>query len=394
MARTMVSKGADGDLVPFLRGILTQSLVKAGLSFDDAYGMAQAVRAELKDVAEISSDRLRDRVAELLDEQFGQELSDLYRTKPAAESDILVNTPVRSEAFSVGVLSRSLGACAIEPSAALLAAHAVHAALKRSRRKEIDHKSLRRIIYRCLREVCSPKLADRYLSWRRFENSGEPLIILLGGVTGSGKSTISTQLSYRLDIARTQSTDMIREIIRSYITLEVAPTLKYSSFEAWRGLPHPKKTDEIDDPVVTGFLSQFNVVKPALDAAVARASLERERLILEGVHVVPTELDLEAAAETGIVLPVMIAVTKKKTLRLRLKRRARENLQRDAQKYLDHIDEIWELQSYLLSAADAAGIAIIQNLHLETTIQELLEVLSRMITRRFPANPKKMDWEA
>ena len=70
MARTMVGKGSDGDQVPFLRGILTQSLVKAGLSFDDAYGLAQAVRAELKEVPEISSEALRDRVAELLAERF------------------------------------------------------------------------------------------------------------------------------------------------------------------------------------------------------------------------------------------------------------------------------------------------------------------------------------
>ena len=82
----------------------------------------------------------------------------------------------------------------------------------------------------------------------------------------------------------------------------------------------------MDNPVVTGFLSQFSVVKPALDAAVARAVQEREHVILEGVHVLPTELDLESPAESGIVLPVMVAITEKKTLRARLKRRGRGRL--------------------------------------------------------------------
>jgi 2-phosphoglycerate kinase len=46
MAKTSVYKEPDGDLTPFLRGILTQSLVNAGLSFEDAYQLAQDVRNE------------------------------------------------------------------------------------------------------------------------------------------------------------------------------------------------------------------------------------------------------------------------------------------------------------------------------------------------------------
>lgn len=405
MARTMVSTGSEPDHVPFLRGILTQSLCKAGLSFEDAYAMADLVKAELKDVAEISSDQLRDRVAEKLVAQYGKERLGVYLTNPTAEADVIVHWPARSEAFSVGVLTRSLEACCIERWVASAAIQAVQEELRGAGTREINYKKLLRLIYESLRDNASPKLANRYLSWQRFVNSGDPMILLLGGITGSGKSTISTELSYRLDIPRTQSTDMIREIIRSYITLEVAPTLQYSTFEAWRGLPNLESGTsgsrarsllfrKGEGRVVTGFLTQFNVVKPALDAALARAAQEREHLILEGVHVVPTELDLERAAETGVVLPVMIAMTNKKTLRARFERRGREQSERGAQRYLDHLDEIWELQSYLLSAADSANIPIIQNDHMEDTIQELLEILSRLVVKRYPAKPDEMDWGA
>ena len=140
------------------------------------------------------------------------------------------------------MLARSLVASAIRPEVASVAAQRIHDELRNSGTHAIDTDELCRFIYENLKEHGSQKQADRFLSWRRFQDSGCPLILLLGGVTGSGKSTIATELSYRLDIARTQSTDMIREIIRSYITLEVAPTLQYSSFQAWQGLPTPSKT--------------------------------------------------------------------------------------------------------------------------------------------------------
>ena len=56
------------------------------------------------------------------------------------------------------------------------------------------------------------------------------------------------------------------------------------------------------------------------------------------------------------------------------------------------MDEIWELQSYLLSEADAAGTVIIQNEKVERTIQEMLSELSRTITKRFPPDLSSVEW--
>lgn len=389
MARTMVYRIDGSDEVPFLRGILTRSLVKAGLQFDDAYGLAQAVRSDLKDVARISTDELSERIGRHLEARFGPTHGVVLHSGPEATPDITVVTPARSLPFSVGVMTHSLVACAIPAGTATAAAQQIQEQLKQQGVKEIGTEALSHRIYSSLASLGSRRVADRYLSWHQFRQSGRPLILLLGGVTGSGKSTIATELNFRLDVARTQSTDMIREIIRSYITLEVAPTLQYSSFEAWRGLPavDSKGRRATDNPVVTGFLSQLSVVKPAVDAAIARAVQEQEHLILEGVHVVPSELELESASQSGIVLPVMIATTDKKVLRSRLKRRGRDKNRRGAKRYVDHVDEIWELQSHLLSAADAAGVSIIQNVRVESTIKEMMLELSNVVENTFPPDP-------
>lgn len=326
MAKTVVIKGPDGDRVPFFRGILVQSLVNSGLAFDDAYALAQTIRDGLKDLPEISSVELRERVAEQLGQKLGSAARTAYENKPQTKPDIIVHKPDRSEIFSVGLLTRSLEACSLSPKIAMESARTVYGALEAGDHREISEDALRGIIYDCLAHEFSQDAAHRYLSWSRFAASGKPLILLLGGVSGSGKSTIAAELAYRLSIPGTQSTDFMREIIRSYLPAEVVPTLMYSSFEAWRGLPFPRdaQSAELENPVITGFLSQLNTLGPALRATVARSLKEERDVILEGVHVVPNHMDLKEAIEQAVTVPMMLATTKKESLRQHLKSRGRE----------------------------------------------------------------------
>jgi 2-phosphoglycerate kinase len=384
MAKLVVIKDPEGDRSPFLRGILVQSLVNAGLGFADAYQLAQSVRNELQERQEISSTDLRTRVAELLEQRYGSQQRERYVSKPDSGPGIIVHTPTRSSPFSMGVLAHSLETCAIPPEMAMEGARKVLAKLRKTGHREVDHKALRRIIYRCLREHCSQVAAERYLSWRRFENSGMPLIILIGGTTGSGKSVISSELAYRLDISRHQSTDMMREIIRAYLSAQMVPTLEYSSFEAWRGLPGADGGPAIENPVVAGFLAQFSAMKLALEAAIERAVEERHHLILEGVHVIPTELNLDYEAGRAVVIPVMLASMKRDVLCKQLERREREESTRKVSRYLERIDAIWELQSWLLDEADRAGIAIIESTTIEETVRAVLDLVIAGIMEQFP----------
>lgn len=395
MAKLIVIKKPEGDRSPFLRGVLVQSLVNAGLDFDVAYEMAQAIRDDLKDRQEIESTELRTRVAELLEDRHGSDVRKLYAAGSNNEPGIIVHTPTRSAAFSAGILARSLETCAIPPETAMQGARDVYANLRKTGHLEIDHKALRRVIYRCLREHCSQEAADRYLSWRRFENSGIPLILLIGGTSGSGKSTIASELAYRLDISSHQSTDMMREIIRSYLSPQMVPTLGYSSFEAWRGLPGSADDTgpAIDNPVITGFLSQFGAMKLALEATIGRAIEEGQHLILEGVHVVPTELELDVKRDEAVIIPIMLASINKKSLLKQLKRRGREKNRRQASDYTKNLDSIWELQSWLLNDADRAGIRIIENGYVEDTVRAALDIVIGELMKRFPAQPDDAVWD-
>ena len=260
MAKLIVITEPGRDRVPFLRGILVQSLRAAGLSFEDAYATAQRVREVLGGKRAVTTSELKTCVARQLETGFSREVRRSYETGSDRAQEIIVRSQRRESPFSVGILTRSLEACAIDRESAREVARRVREAVQESGRSAIDLPALRRLIHEMLRQFCSEAAADCYLSRRRFEASGDPLIILVGGATGTGKSTVSSALAYRLDIVRTQSTDMMREIIRSYLAPHVVPTLGYSSFEAWRGLPALNATARkrvTDNPMIAGFLAQF-----------------------------------------------------------------------------------------------------------------------------------------
>ena len=88
-------------------------------------------------------------------------------------------------------------------------------------------------------------MSDRY---RQLEELDVPLVMLIGGATGTGKSTVATEIAYRLRITRLTSTDSIRQTMRAFFSREFMPTVHYSSFGAGAALP------DADDPLVAGFL--------------------------------------------------------------------------------------------------------------------------------------------
>ena len=136
-----------------------------------------------------------------------------------------------------------------------------------------------------LTEIAGDRYAKNFLRWREVEKLDVPLVILIGGATGVGKSTIATQLAARLGIVRFVATDAIREVMRSMFSPELMPTLHTSSFEADAALREPPTRSA--DPLIVGFREQTAAVAVGIDALIERAALEGTSIIIEGAHVVP-----------------------------------------------------------------------------------------------------------
>ena len=392
--KSIVVISPQGGKVPFLRGILVQSLVAAGLSFEDAYATAQRVREVIAPVNEIDTSSLRGHIGELLEQEFGAAVRRAYESSQEQNREVVVRTPSRETPFSVGILSRYLEGCAIGREQALHGARGVQDVLRRRGETVIDSKQLRRVIFDTLKRESSNAAADRFLSRCHFEASRQPLVILIGGASGAGKSTVSAELAYRLEISRTQSTDIIREIVRCYLAPHVVPTFRYSSFTAWRGLPGVEASaDEpgSDNLLVTGFLTQAGALKAGLQATIARAVKEHQDLIVDGVHVLPSQLDLSELEHKAVLIPITLAVTTRERLALQLGRRNREQRDRRSSRHQEHLSAIWDIQSYLLEQAEKHRIPVVLNWNVDDTVQRILERVMQGIAERFPPDRAALD---
>ena len=74
---------------------------------------------------------------------------------------------------------------------------------------------------------------------------------------------------------------------------------------------------------------------------------------------------------------------KRKQLHQRIRGRGRDAPQRRSERYLKHFDEIWRLQSYLLSGANKSGIPIVVNGDKEAVFSEIMRHVIEVLEKDF-----------
>jgi len=386
MARPIVVQPDEQTRVPFLRGILTRSLQKAGLTFEESYRVASAVRDGLSSHGEITTGHLRTLVLSHL-EALGPEVVSRYQNPSRPVATIIVESPEDGPTpYSRGRHSQDLLAAGLTADDAVAITDQLYVGLLTRRRSHISSDELRALTYDHIDTTLGFEAAQRYNVWQEFMDDSRPLVVLIGGAVGCGKSTIATELAHRLQIVRTQSSDMLREVMRTMISSRLLPILHESTYTAWTGLPRVQagETEVRSDPppgeadiklLNEGFLSQSELVSVASDAVLRRAIQERVSIIVEGVHVHPSFARLIPEDSDAIVVHVMLAVLRKKKLKARIKGRGRQTPDRRAERYLTNFEAIWEIQSALLDEADRLGVPIVENDDKEVAVNEVVQVI-------------------
>ena len=383
--KTIVVNKRENEEVPFLRGILIRSLLDTGLSFEDAYEMATTVRDELASTKRITSEELQQRVSVLLRKLVDKEALDQYNSPSVTPSRILVSSLSGTQiAFSRARHARYLQSTGFKEEKAEHITELIFAQLIAAGITSITTRELGYLTYRCLQQEVGKKSAKRYLVWTEFQNSSRPLVLLIGGTVAAGKSTIATEIAHLLEIVRIQSTDMLREVMRMMVPKRLLPVLHTSSFNAWKTLPiQDKKDRDWDQLVAEGYRSQAELLAVPCEAILQRAVEESVPVILEGVHVHPGLLERAPLDADVIKVHVMLAVLKSKKLKSRLRGRGIEVPQRRAERYLNSLDAIWSLQSYLLSEADRCDIPIITTEDREKALLQIIQQVNAELARHF-----------
>jgi 2-phosphoglycerate kinase len=270
-------------------------------------------------------------------------------------------------------MASSIMATGLAPARAFHVAEVIEERLDDSGQTSISQSELTELARAVLRDEVGDRYAESYAKWQMVNRLDIPLVILLGGATGVGKSTIATMLASRLGITRVIPTDAIREVMRSLFTEDIFPTLHTSSFDAARLVRHPLTRSA--DPVVVGFRDQASAVAVGIEALVQRAVSEGTDLIVEGAHVVPGFLDEKRFHGEVVIVPMLVTVDDEESHRSHFLMRAHESRNRPSERYLDFFDNIRKLQKYLKSMALQHGVPLVPSYNLDATLSQVIDLV-------------------
>jgi 2-phosphoglycerate kinase len=237
-------------------------------------------------------------------------------------------------------------------------------------RGEVEVGELRELVEQVLSATEGEVAVRRFGQWWRLRRLDRALVVLLGGVTGVGKSTVATQLASRLGITRVIATDQIRQVVRAFLSSDFVPAVHHSSFDVSRAL---WASSHAGSDIVAGFVQQAHDIAPGIEALVERAVSEGTQIVIEGVHLLP-DIPSHALRDQAVTVQALLAVGDAQVHRSRFQARAAQT-PRASRRYLEGFERIRVLQDHLVARARDAGITIIDESETERALKRVIELV-------------------
>jgi 2-phosphoglycerate kinase len=277
--------------------------------------------------------------------------------------------------FSKGLMARALVVTGLDPERAYLIAHRADKDLAERGAHSLDVDRLGDLAASVIGDDHAATTVGRLKRLDALQRLEEPLLLLVGGATGTGKSTLATEAAHRLGISRVTSTDFIRQTMRAFFSEEFMPSVHYSSFEARLALTRAEE-EESGDAAILGFLDQTRNVLVGVNAALERAATEHWSMVLEGVHLVPGMV--LTSVESAFVVQCVVAIEDENLHRSHfwVREYATEGL-RPLEKYLDSLPQIRQIQEYLIERARRYDVPVIVNDSLDKAIGDIMDLVLR-----------------
>jgi 2-phosphoglycerate kinase len=284
--------------------------------------------------------------------------------------------------YSKGLMARALIASGVPAEGAYGLARRIELDLAEAGEPSVSVERLEVLAREVLGEAEGGRAVTRLRRLAELQELDVPIILLVGGTTGTGKSTVAAEVAHRLGITRVASTDFIRQTMRAFFSPEFMPTIHYSSFEAGAALD-----DEVTgDPTIVGFVEQCRHVCVGVDAAIHRALTEGWSMVLEGVHLVPGLLPTQL--EGALLVHVVLEIADEQVHRMHFHvRDSATGGTRAMAKYLDRLEDIRRIQTYVSGRARREGVPVVENANVERAIDQVIELVMHAAERTREAAP-------
>jgi 2-phosphoglycerate kinase len=287
---------------------------------------------------------------------------------PRHSEPLPLGTP--DQPYSKGLMARALVAVGVPLGRAYELAKRIEGDLLERGEQSVELDRVGELAVEIMGEGEARQALRRLRRFRELQELDLPIIVLVGGATGTGKSTVATEAAYRLGITRVTSTDFVRQTMRAFFSKEFMPSIHYSSFEAAASLREP---EQAEDPVIAGFLEQTRNVMVGVRASIERALEEGWSMVLEGVHLVPGMLP---PIEGALVVQCVLAIDDEEehSTHFLIRDAGLDGLRPHA-KYIERLDDIRRIQDHIVRRARRNYVPVIAHTDLREAANAVLELV-------------------
>jgi len=270
--------------------------------------------------------------------------------------------------YSRGLMARSLMAAGVPGHRAYPLASRVGDELIERGLDQIEIERLEALAVEMLGEEKGRETIQRLRRYQELRELDLPIMVFVGGATGTGKSTVATELAYRFGITRVTSTDFVRQTMRAFFSDAFMPSIHQSSFEAGDAFP------DADDPLEFGFLQQARNVNVGVRASSERALEEGWSLVLEGVHLVPGMVELPRP-ELAVSVFAVLAISDEEEHARHFHYRDEDSDQRPESRYLERFADIRRLQELIVARARREEVPVIENDDADSAARQVADLV-------------------
>ena len=198
-------------------------------------------------------------------------------------------------------------------------------------------------------------------------------VILIGGIPGVGKTSISGHIARELKINIVMSGDYIRESIRAILPND--NILKFSVYDSWKPFG-----DETRENIIKGFREQGKIVNKATDQVMRRAIKDGEPMIIETLYFLPDQFP-EIIKE---ILPLYIYIDSEKVHRERLDQRQNfTHFGSPGQRLSSNLHRYKIMMEESLKLCDSFEIPKFNNLNYEDTREQVTNFVKQRVNVRW-----------
>lgn len=227
-----------------------------------------------------------------------------------------------------------------------------------------------------------------------------PYIILIGGGTGVGTSSVASRLSSIYPVRGFQRTDAIRQVMRTTAGIPTNPELFLSTYKAYEAIYVDANTVSVDK-VIEAHLRQCEKVMEGTEGAIARDISEGINAIYEGTNLLPGKFGESSWFQRGIKIKArkilldfgllflnpedyakhfiefVIDVQDPEVHKQHFLSREKYSPNRSSEKYLSNFDKIRAIRDYVVETAIKNNIPIVQNNNLDDAVKDCTEIITK-----------------